>query len=64
MSCSRRAPSGCKQSVYFQEDLIQELESEAKRLERSMSWVVQRCIKAGGLAAIQNLRTDSAEAAE
>ena len=57
------AKSGCKQSIYFTEDDIQKLDREAKRLDRSISWVVQRCISHGGLRAVQGLPAD-ARAAE
>jgi len=35
-----------KQSLYFPEDMLNELKKEAERVDRSLSWVVQRCIKA------------------
>ncbi len=31
-----------KQSLYFPEDLLMEIQTEAIRLDRSLSWVVQR----------------------
>jgi uncharacterized small protein (TIGR04563 family) len=31
-----------KQSLYFPEDMLAEIQSEANRLDRSISWVVQR----------------------
>jgi uncharacterized small protein (TIGR04563 family) len=31
-----------KQSLYFPEDMLQEIQREAERLERPLSWVVQR----------------------
>ncbi len=31
-----------KQSLYFREDVLNEISSEAIRLDRSLSWVVQR----------------------
>jgi uncharacterized small protein (TIGR04563 family) len=31
-----------KQSLYFQRDMLDEIAAEARRLDRSMSWVVQR----------------------
>ncbi len=34
-----------KQSLYFPADLLQEMQEEAKRLDRSLSWVVQRAWK-------------------
>jgi uncharacterized small protein (TIGR04563 family) len=30
-----------KQSLYFPENMLQEIAAEAKRLDRSVSWVVQ-----------------------
>jgi uncharacterized small protein (TIGR04563 family) len=32
----------CKQSLYFPEDMLQEIQREAARQERSMSWIVQQ----------------------
>jgi uncharacterized small protein (TIGR04563 family) len=34
-----------KQSLYFPEQMLQEMAAEAKRLDRSLSWVVQRAWK-------------------
>ena len=31
-----------KQSLYFPEDMLAEVQAEATRLDRSLSWVVQR----------------------
>ena len=36
-----------KQSLYFPEAMLTELQREADRLERSLSWVVQRCVRTG-----------------
>ncbi|MFW5925949.1 MAG: TIGR04563 family protein [Myxococcota bacterium] len=36
-----------KQSLYFPEDMLQEIQHEATRLDRSLSWIVQRCVKLG-----------------
>jgi uncharacterized small protein (TIGR04563 family) len=41
-----------KQSLYFPESMLQEIKEEAARLDRSLSWVVQRC----GKIAKQDLR--------
>jgi uncharacterized small protein (TIGR04563 family) len=30
-----------KQSLYFPEDMLNEIQDEATRLDRSMSWIVQ-----------------------
>lgn len=35
----------CKQSLYFPESMLQEMRDEAARLDRSLSWVVQRAWK-------------------
>jgi uncharacterized small protein (TIGR04563 family) len=34
-----------KQSLYFPEAMLQEIKDEAARLDRSLSWVVQRAWK-------------------
>ena len=34
-----------KQSLYFPEDMLQEIKDQAARLDRSLSWVVQRAWK-------------------
>lgn len=34
-----------KQSLYFPEAMLEEIQKEAQRLQRSMSWVVQRAWK-------------------
>jgi uncharacterized small protein (TIGR04563 family) len=34
-----------KQSLYFPESMLQEIRDEAARLDRSLSWVVQRAWK-------------------
>lgn len=34
-----------KQSLYFPEDMLNEVKDEAERVDRSLSWVVQRCIR-------------------
>ena len=34
-----------KQSLYFPESMLQEINEEAGRLERSLSWIVQRAWK-------------------
>jgi uncharacterized small protein (TIGR04563 family) len=35
----------CKQSLYFPEEMLKEIAQEAARLDRSLSWVVQRAWK-------------------
>ena len=36
-----------KQSLYFPESMLDEIQREATRLDRSLSWIVQRCVKLG-----------------
>lgn len=36
-----------KQSLYFPEAMLQEIQKEAARLDRSLSWIVQRCVRIG-----------------
>lgn len=31
-----------KQSLYFPEDMLEEIQSEARRLDRSLSWIIQQ----------------------
>lgn len=38
-----------KQSLYFPEAMLQEIKEEAARLDRSLSWVVQRAWKSSRL---------------
>ncbi|APS00838.1 TIGR04563 family protein [Pajaroellobacter abortibovis] len=38
-----------KQSLYFPESMLQEIKEEATRLDRSLSWVVQRAWKSARL---------------
>ncbi|HKU39559.1 MAG TPA: TIGR04563 family protein [Polyangiales bacterium] len=38
-----------KQSLYFPETMLKDLQHEADRLDRSLSWVVQRCVRIGML---------------
>ena len=34
-----------KQSLYFPEDMLKEIQHEAARLDRSLSWIVQQAWK-------------------
>jgi uncharacterized small protein (TIGR04563 family) len=43
---TRSSHDNRKQSLYFPEDMLREIAAEARRLDRSMSWVVQRAWKA------------------
>lgn len=36
-----------KQSLYFPETMLKDIQHEAARLDRSLSWIVQRCVKIG-----------------
>jgi uncharacterized small protein (TIGR04563 family) len=38
-------PDKRKQSLYFTEDMLREIKSEADRLDRSLSWIVQQSWK-------------------
>ncbi len=38
-----------KQSLYFPESMLQEIKDEAARLDRSLSWIVQRAWKTARL---------------
>ncbi len=42
---AERKSDKCKQSLYFPESMLREITEEAQRLDRSMSWVVQRAWK-------------------
>jgi len=51
--------------VYFPGEMLEDIEREAKRLERSSSWVVVQCVKRGGLEHLMSLPSlDAVEAAE
>lgn len=34
-----------KQSLYFPATMLEEIEREALRLDRTRSWIVQRCVR-------------------
>ncbi len=36
-----------KQSLYFPASMLDELHEECFRLDRSLSWIVQRCVRLG-----------------
>jgi uncharacterized small protein (TIGR04563 family) len=36
-----------KQSLYFPEDMLKDIQEEANRQDRSLSWIVQQCIRIG-----------------
>lgn len=36
-----------KQSLYFPEHMLGAIQTEADRLDRSLSWIVQRCVRMG-----------------
>lgn len=45
---SNRTPDGgskTKQSLYFPETMLEDIKSEAARLDRSLSWMLQRAWK-------------------
>jgi len=65
MTRGKRQSDGCKQSIYLPGDMLAEISHEAKRLDRSLSWVVVQCIRRGGLEHLTALPTDAdVEAAE
>lgn len=35
----------CKQSLYFPEEMLEEIRAEADRQDRSLSWIVQQAWK-------------------
>jgi uncharacterized small protein (TIGR04563 family) len=39
----------CKKSFYFSEEMLQEIVAEARRLDRPISWVMQRAWKTARL---------------
>jgi uncharacterized small protein (TIGR04563 family) len=47
-------PDRRKQSLYFPEEMLREIADEARRLDRSLSWVVQRAWK-GAVKEIRKL---------
>jgi uncharacterized small protein (TIGR04563 family) len=53
-----------KQSLYFPADMLADLDAQARRLDRSLSWIVQRCCK----VALPNIKdmpdVEGVEAAE
>jgi uncharacterized small protein (TIGR04563 family) len=55
-----------KQSLYFPESMLQDIQHEAARLDRSLSWIVQRCVKIGlqeirKLPSVNDIPDDAAE---
>ena len=57
-----------KQSLYFPESMLQEIKDEAARLDRSLSWVVQRAWKMARLEikkipSVNDVEDDAAEEA-
>lgn len=57
-----------KQSLYFPESMLQEIKDEAARLDRSLSWVVQRAWKMARLEikkipSVNDVEDDGEEAA-
>jgi uncharacterized small protein (TIGR04563 family) len=52
-----------KQSLYFPDSMLRELEREARRIDRSLSWIVQRCLRER-MPEIRRLRAATASVAE
>jgi uncharacterized small protein (TIGR04563 family) len=44
-----------KQSVYVPEDMLEEISIEARRLDRSLSWFIQQCVR-GHMPAMKKLQ--------
>lgn len=64
MSYRRTKIPMSKQSIYIPEPMRSELAAESKRLDRPLSWLLQRCVMVG-MPYIRSLPTVSeAEAAE
>ncbi len=58
-----------KQSLYFPESMLQEIKEEAARLDRSLSWVVQRAwklarIEIKKLPSVNDVNEDDEDAGE
>ncbi len=49
-----------QQTLYFEEDLLKEIKKEARRAGSSISWIVQRCCRAG-MAEIKALPDNALE---
>lgn len=65
MARGKRQYDGCKQSIYFPGEMMAELLDEAKRLDRSVSWIVQQCCRRSGLEHVKSLPAEpGVEAAE
>jgi uncharacterized small protein (TIGR04563 family) len=45
VSGERKLTDNRKQSIYLGEELLQSVKEEAARLDRSISWVIQRALK-------------------
>jgi len=46
LSVQGRMSDSRKQSLYFPEEMLQEIQQEAVRLDRSLSWIVQHAWRA------------------
>ena len=55
-----------KQSLYFPEAMLLEVIHHGQRLQRSLSWIVQRCVKIGlaEIAKMPSVDEPEVEAAE
>lgn len=45
MTNKKRTTDKRKQSLYFPEDMLKEIQEEATRQDRSLSWIVQKAWK-------------------
>jgi uncharacterized small protein (TIGR04563 family) len=53
-------PTHKKQSLYFPNHMLRDIELEAQRVDRSLSWIVQRCIRTS-MSEIRRLPSASPE---
>jgi len=53
-----------KQSLYFPEEMLREIQQEAVRLDRSLSWIVQRAWRAARAQIAKMPGTEQIEAAQ
>lgn len=60
MTRKRNKSDANKKSFYIRNDVLTKIESEAKRLDRTVSWIVQYCIRIS-LAKVATLKNDDAQ---
>lgn len=60
MTRKRNKSDANKKSFYIRNDVLAKIEAEAKRLDRTVSWIVQYCIRIS-LAKVASLKNDDAQ---